>query len=330
MTCQIRICIAAIALAFLSACNPVAPVVNIIAQAGTTGDKEKGITFYVGGAGPIGNVGSWDVPQGLAEAGYEGYVGAFTWQGLTHAGDQINLSRNKSKGAELAYEIRRYRRLYPHQQINLIALSAGTGIATFALEYLSDDIRVENVVYLGCSMSSSYDLTRALRRINGGLYVVHSTRDPILDKLVSRIGTVDRASGDEGIAGMIGFRYPENPSPQTEREYQKLRNIAWRYDFAEAGYEGGHTDATKRDFVRRYIAPVLLGRPDVLVGKPPEGFRRGEPAPGAERTPSSSRPAAEKQADPPRTAAKSSDAGAPRNVKPAAQSTRSRRPAIRE
>lgn len=322
--------LAMVTLAVLSACNPVAPVVNIIAQAGTTGDKDKGITYYIGGAGPIGNVGSWDVPQGLAEAGYEGYVGAFTWQGLTHAGDQINLTRNKAKGAELAYEIRRYRRLYPHQQINLIALSAGTGIATFALEYLSDDIRVENVVYLGCSMSSSYDLTRALRRINGGLYVVHSTRDPILDKLVSRIGTVDRAPGDEGIAGMIGFRYPENPSPQTEREYQKLHNVAWRYDFADTGYEGGHTDATKRDFVRRYIAPVLLGRPEVLVGKPPESYRRGDPSPDAERPTPATRPDTDTQADRARTASSPSSSDTPRTINPAARTVRSRRPAIRE
>lgn len=322
--------IAALALVFLSACNPVAPVVNIIAQAGTTGNKDKGITYYVGGAGPIGNVGSWDVPQGLAEAGYEGYVGVFTWQGLTHAGDQINLSRNKAKGAELAAEIRRYRRLHPHQQINLIALSAGTGIATFALEYLSDDIRVENVVYLGCSMSSSYDLTRALRRINGGLYVLHSTRDPILDKLVSRIGTVDRASGDEGIAGMIGFRYPENPSPQTEREYQKLHNVAWRYDFADAGYEGGHTDATKRDFVRRYIAPVLLGRPEVLIGKPPEGYRRGDTSPGAVQPAPATRPAADPLTDRSRTATTPSPSDSPRTVQPAARTARSRRPATRQ
>jgi hypothetical protein len=116
-------------------------------------------------------------------------------------------------------------------------------------------------------MSSSYDLTRALRRIEGKLYVVYSKDDRILNNLVRVTGTVDRMTSDGGIAGLQGFRLPASPGPDTERHYAKLENVPWRYDFAGAGYEGGHTDGTRRAFVAAYLGPALLGQHERLVGR---------------------------------------------------------------
>lgn len=271
----LKLCVSAIGL-FACACNPVEPVVKFIARAEEQGDKTQGITFYVGGAGPVGNVGSWDIPQGLVDAGYHGYVEVFPWQGMTHAGDQINLSRNRSKGAELSYEIRDYRRIYQDQKINIIALSAGTGIATFALEFLPDSMKVDNVVFLGCSMSSEYDLSRALQRINGGLYVIYSQNDPILKNVVTYTGTVDRSSAAEGIAGIEGFHVPKSPRREAEAQYRKLHNVEYRYEFEETGYKGGHTDSTSRLFISQYIAPIFLGKPETLVSGPTKS-RSGRP-----------------------------------------------------
>jgi hypothetical protein len=257
-------------------------MIRLMAEAEEQGDKREGITYYVGGAGPVGNVGSWDVPQGLAEGGYQGYVKVFAWQGMTHAGDQMNLSRNRSKAAELAAEIRAYHRKYPSRNINLIALSAGTGIATFALEYLSEEFEINRVIFLSCSLSSRYDLSRALRRIRGGLYVVYSPDDPILKDVVWYTGTVDRSSAEEGIAGLEGFHPPARGGVDTLRQYQKLHNVEYRPEFAEVGYTGLHTDPVKRDFIRAYIAPVLLGDDSTLLPRPRT----------ADRTPrASSRPA---------------------------------------
>lgn len=233
----------------------------------STGDPSQGITYYVGGAGPIGNVGSLDVPNGLADAGYRGRVQVFPWQGLTHAGDQINLSRNRSKAAELASEIRRYHQRHPGKPIHIIALSAGTGIAAFALEFLPEAVQIEDLVYLGCSLSSRYDLTRALRRVRGNVYNVYSEKDEILTRVVWYTGTVDRASASDGVAGLRGFRLPTELGPDTERQYAKVRNVPWRIDFADAGYDGGHIDCTSRTFVRRYIAPAILGNDERLIGK---------------------------------------------------------------
>jgi len=231
-----------------------------------TGDRSTGLTVYVGGAGPVGNVGSFDVPAGLQDAGYAGAVEVFAWQGLTHAGDQINLHRNRAKGVELANRLRQYHQRFPKNPIYIIALSAGTGVATFALEYLPESVQIDRAVFLGCSMSSEYDLTRALRRIRERLYVVYSDRDPILANLVRVTGTVDRRPGSEGIAGMRGFVIPAAPGADTERQYQKVENVPWRYDFERTGYHGHHTDSTSRLFITYYLAPALMGNDEKLVG----------------------------------------------------------------
>ncbi len=235
-----------------------------------SGDPWRGITYYVGGAGPIGNIGSFDVPGGLRDAGYSGDVRVFAWQSWLHAGDQLNIRRNREKGHELAEKIRQNRRQYPRAPINIIALSAGTGIATFALENLSLSASVNNVAFLGCSMSSRYDLTQALRRVQGRLYVLHSTSDGILKNLVWYTGTVDRASGEEGIAGLVGFELPYSASDETRRQYAKVVNVRYRSEFVLSDNKGGHTDATARLFVRRYIAPAIMGNADRLVGAYPD------------------------------------------------------------
>lgn len=225
---------------------------------GQTGDERHGITFYVGGAGPVGHVGSIDVPRGLQEAGYSGLVEVFTWQGVSHARDQIDLHNNRLSAADLASRIRAYMRRYPGRSVNLIALSAGTGITTFALEYLPEKYHVDNVVFLGCSLSADYDLTRALKRIGGRLYVVHSPEDRILKNVVWYSGTVDRASAMEGVAGLVGFRLPRHVGPDSKTQYEKLRNIPYRSEFAKTGYEGGHIDSTSRAFIREYVAGVIM------------------------------------------------------------------------
>jgi len=260
------------ALVAVWACAGCGEAVRYVSDISQDGDKRFGMTYYVGGAGPIGHVGSIDVPMGLQDAGYEGYVELFTWQSLTHAGDQINLSRNRSKAIELADRIRRYKRTYPGQEVWIIALSAGTGIATFALEYLPEDVTIDSAVYLGCSMSSRYDMTRALKRVSRKLYNVYSPHDRILSNVVSYTGTVDRASASEGVAGLVGFRLPRQVAPDTARQYEKLQNVIFRDEFTSAGYGGGHTDSTRREFVRDYLAAALMGDDEKLVGEHRESF----------------------------------------------------------
>jgi hypothetical protein len=266
--------------------------VKVVSGVRARGDKRQGITYYIGGAGPIGNVGWLDVPDGLTDAGYAGYVDVFVWQGFTHAGDQMNISRNHDKGAELASQIRQYKRTYPTREVNIIALSAGTGVATFALEALPDGVKVDNVIFLGCSLSSHYNMTRSLKRVRNGLYVIYSETDRILKDVVWYTGTVDRSSAAGGVAGLEGFHLPPRPGPDTEMQYMKLHNVAYRPEFADAGYTGGHIDTTARAFICQYLAPVLLGRDEILLGDPgrPEHERERTASPAATTRPYVPRP----------------------------------------
>ncbi len=241
------------------------------------GDRSSGAVFYIGGAGPIGNIGSFDVPAGLREAGYQGHIEVFAWQSWTHAGDQVNLARNRQKAADLTAEIKRYRRRHPKPPIHIIALSAGTGIATFALEYLPESTRIESVVFMGCSLSSKYDLTRALKRIRGKLYVLYSEHDAMLKDVVWFAGTIDRSSADQGIAGLEGFYLPASPRPDTLKQYEKVQTSPYRSEFRTAGYRGGHTGGTSPSFVGRYLAPALMGNDRRLLGSNPERRFRNKP-----------------------------------------------------
>lgn len=230
------------------------------------GIQQEGVVYYVGGAGPVGNIGSFDVPRGLRDAGFRGVVEVVPWQSWTHAGDQLNINRNRLKAAELSEQIQRYRRRHPDAPIHIIALSAGTGIATFALEYLPESIKVDNVAYLGCSMSSEHDMTRALRRVRGKLYVLYSSDDVILKNFVWYTGTVDRKESRDGIAGLEGFHEISSPYPDTERQYRKLVNVPYRLEFRDAGYDGGHVSGTAKTFVQFYVAPALMKSDHRLIG----------------------------------------------------------------
>lgn len=281
MTDTIKLLLLAIVLTIGPGCSDI--VKFAVDKTQPRGFSGLGIAYYVGGAGPAGNIGSFDVPRGLRDAGFLGNVEVVPWQSWTHAGDQLNLSRNRHKASELAEDIRAYRRRQPDAPIHLIALSAGTGIATFALEYLPESVQVDNVIFLGCSMSAQYDLSRALRRVRGKMYVLYSSNDIILKNLVWYTGTVDRHEGSEGIAGLEGFRRPRLWYPDTAGLYDKVVNVPFRSEFRDAGYDGGHTAATNKSFVQYYIAPAMMENDRRLVGSrrdqayhPPEYVRNEE------------------------------------------------------
>jgi len=242
------------------------PAIDTLSHLVQTGDARNGVTYYVGGAGQFGHSGSLSVPQGLQEGGYRGVVHVFPWQSLT-VYDQVALERNRAKAAELADLVKRQKRRHPDVPVNIIALSAGTGIATFALERLPEDVKVHAVVFLSSSLSSRYDLTRALKRVEDGLYVFHSRDDEVLAYGTRIAGTVDRRDPAQGVAGLHGFRLPRTRDESVASQYAKLHNVRHRAEFSAAGYVGGHTDATSREFIARHVAPLLFQRVTEPVGE---------------------------------------------------------------
>lgn len=223
---------------------------------------QRGKTYYIGGAGPIGNiVGTHSVPRGLRDGGYEGAIEVFVWQAPVGGTlrDQMDRARNEEQGRKLAESIQRYLTEYPDHRVNIIALSAGTGVATWALESLPDGVEVGTVIYLGSSLSRRYDLSRALDHVAGQMHNFYSTRDPILRYGMPLAGSVDRGGWWPSVAGLYGFGLPPNLTRKERLQYRlKLWNHPFHQSYERYGYRGHHTDAAKRRFVEHVITPLLL------------------------------------------------------------------------
>ena len=62
-----------------------------------------------------------------------------------------------------------------------------------------------------------------------------------------------------GPAGLSGFIVPPGASEETRRLYaQKIMTIAWTPEFEKAGNFGHHLDNVNEQFVRDYIAPLIV------------------------------------------------------------------------
>lgn len=222
---------------------------------GGTAPNQK--TFYLEGAGNFG-FGKETVPLGLADGGYQGDVEHFNW--TTYLGplmDQMVYSYNRRQGRRLAEKIAKYLDEHPRASVNLIGLSAGSGVAIFALESLPAKYQVDNVIMLSSSLSANYDLTRALRRVRSGVYLFWSPDDPILRGIVPLVGTVDRENTSQ-VAGVIGARVPPGSNSDTRYWYAaKVHNVRWYVHGGVGPIQLRHAGTTDREFVREMVAPIL-------------------------------------------------------------------------
>lgn len=214
----------------------------------TTSPRDDfGKTYYIDGAGNWG-FGVTTVARALEEAGYQGSVEAYLWTtSFNPAIDQVNRPAARLRAAALSDKIKRYLHTYPDNDVNIIALSAGTGVGTWAVEHLPAGMKINNMVLLGSSLSNSYDMKRALEHIKGRIFVYYSPNDPVLSGPVRVLGTIDGSYDDS--AGLVGLKHP---APG------RIVNIPWRSEYAEYGWVGGHTDSTSEPFIRRYVAAHIV------------------------------------------------------------------------
>ncbi len=234
----------------------VAGVATLITISGCAGwgavdlADQHGRTYYVDGAGNWG-FGVADVRAGLRRAGYQGQILNFRWSPTFNPALDQTVGRPiaRLKGRELGREITRYLEAHPDQQVNIIALSAGTGVAVWACETTSLPAKVHNLVLLGSSLSSTYDMAEALRHLSGEVYVYHSESDMVLQGPVRTLGTIDGKLGVDS-AGIVGLK----PATGSDR----IHNIRWNSRFEQLGWTGSHTDATSMPFVSHVIAKHIL------------------------------------------------------------------------
>ena len=211
--------------------------------------ERYGKTFYLDGAGNWGNGGT-EVANGLRAAGYQGDVEEYVWTtSFNPLVDQLNIIAAKVRSAALARKIQAYRKRYPDNPVNIVALSAGTGVATWAVEQVDDKSKIDNLILLGSSLSHDYDMTKALSHMTGSIYVYHSPHDCVLES-VRVIGTIDGKRGVDSV-GLVGLTPPEGLE-------HRVINTAWSRDWLRYGWTGAHSDCTNASFVRRELAPHIL------------------------------------------------------------------------
>jgi len=245
----------------------------------------SGRIYYVDGAGGGGALVNWGrgVRKGIQDAGIDAEYREFVWQtGLGAAADQQASNAYKRCAARrLAADIDGYQREHPQNPVAIIALSAGTAVAAYALEELPPDTTVANVVFLASSLSADYSMVKALSHVREHLYLYTSTRDGVLNGLVPLTGTADRRYCRTDIAGLRGFRVP-HAAEEDRSEYDKIVPVPWREAFAAHGNHGGHLGGVATPFVREYIAPVIIASPSeadtntAIAG----GLRSGSIVPG--------------------------------------------------
>lgn len=225
---------------------------------------KEGYIFYCDGAGGGAVLRNWGrgIHKGMRDAGYPGAGEMFKWQtGLGVAADQTaGVDYKRRKARELASKIEEYARANPGAPITLMGLSAGTAICVYALEALPEGCSVTNVFLFAGSLSSDHDLTAALTRVDRHLYVFSSENDAVLRFLVPLSGTADRESASAGTIGVEGVRLPPGAGDETRRQYARIVEIPWRAEFAQYGYDGGHTDSVNAKFVQAVVAPLVMGK----------------------------------------------------------------------
>ena len=218
---------------------------------------EHGLVVCLGGAG--GMMGHTDdIRKGLLDGGVDSAIEVFDWSSGLIIFDQMDIKTNKRKAKALARRIERYQRQYPGRPVHLIGVSAGTGLLVWALEDMGPQHRVDSAFLIAPSLWWKYDLSPAMKNVNGHLYAFHSPLDAVLALLVPIVGTVDRINGISG--GLHGFSLPDETDGQTKSLYDsKLAQIAWQAKDTACGHIGNHLGATQPAYVSERIAPLVRG-----------------------------------------------------------------------
>jgi pimeloyl-ACP methyl ester carboxylesterase len=167
------------------------------------------------------------------------------WATLTFA-DLWRTSHHRATAAELAERIRQTHRTKLGEPIHVLAHSAGTAIAAYALEQLAPEEAITSAVFVASGLSPHYDLTVAVQRTKSGILCVESWLDVFFLGIgTTLLGSADRRWGPA--AGMVGFR----TSPE------KLHATRWTPRYLRQGWLGGHISIAAPGFVRETLVPWI-------------------------------------------------------------------------
>jgi pimeloyl-ACP methyl ester carboxylesterase len=159
---------------------------------------------------------------------------------------QVDFLGNRLAGIGIAKIVTDYQDKYPDRPVYIVGHSGGGGVAVFTAEAMPEGRQIDGLVLLSASISSAYDLKKALSHCRNGIVNFYNKGDAgLLGFGTIVVGTVDGTHGPS--AGLIGFDAFEKPG--YEGLYQvKMVGVS----------EDSHTTSTQAVFVSGFVAPWVL------------------------------------------------------------------------
>jgi hypothetical protein len=233
--------------------------------AGAADRNERPFILHLNG---IGGERSCDhtLINGMLSGGVDAEVEFYDW---THGDEGIPAlhayEKHKVEAKIIADKLVAVHRANPRRKIYITCHSGGTGLATWALERLPDEVIVESVLMFAPALSPNYDLSKALKHVRTNVFVFNSAFDTVVLSAGTKVfGTIDGVRCEA--AGLKGFVKPDKAE---DDQYKKLVQIQYEKKWlTKYGNAGSHICAMRTKFAREFVAKVFL------MGK----------APGAEET----------------------------------------------
>ncbi len=165
---------------------------------------------------------------------------------------------NRRAAVSIAKQIVEYRVKHPSTPIDLVGYSGGGGMAVMVAEALPEDVRLRNVVLCQPAISPTYNLSTALRRVDGKLVNLYATNDWFMLGLgTSVFGTMDREY--TAAAGKDGFTEPlELDDPKLAARFEQR---CWTPDMIFVGHGGMHAGILSYGWNKAMVAPWVVSQP---------------------------------------------------------------------
>ncbi|MCE5325222.1 MAG: hypothetical protein LLG01_02285 [Planctomycetaceae bacterium] len=223
---------------------------------------ERGLIVVLPGVqGPDGL--SSDIRRGLIDAGVDRAVVVQPWgKPIPIAGvvlNQVDFLGARVSASAIADAVAAYQKAYPGRPVHIIGHSAGGALAVFVAESLASNRQgqpIDGLVLLSASISSGYDLTKALGMCRSGILNCYNPDDvALLGVGTAILGNLDGGHGAS--AGRSGFHSPDSENASTESlgAYARLA----QHTVTSGG--SAHFAATSPGFVAEVPASWIMSSP---------------------------------------------------------------------
>jgi pimeloyl-ACP methyl ester carboxylesterase len=191
---------------------------------------------------------------GLCDGGVKANTVIYDWTEHDPGIDALRgYARNHREAKKIAGMIAAHAAADPDSPIYLTAHSGGCALAVWALENLPASVKVRTVVLIAPALSPGYDLTAALRHVEGKTLVFCSTLDVVVLYSGTKLfGTMDGVQS--AAAGFAGFVQPPSADPLM---YRKLVQFQYQNDWARYFDFGDHIGGMSLPFAKAVLAPLI-------------------------------------------------------------------------